>query len=89
MLNMKNKYFKIDIDSRQIIIDKNKKYNVNIDIINLIIDLQKELNKINLNWEELKQVTKNYKYTNTCHCYNCNKELCDILLDKMEELERD
>jgi len=46
-----------------------------------------EIDRLKNNWEELKQIIKNYKYTNTCHCYSCNKELCDILLDKMKELE--
>ena len=41
------KYFKLDKDNREIIIDKYKKYNVNIDILNLIIDLKCENDRLN------------------------------------------
>ena len=41
------KYFKLDKDKREIIIDKYKKYNVNIDILNLIIDLKCENDRLN------------------------------------------
>lgn len=41
------KYFKLDKDKREIIIDKYKKYNVNIDILDLIIDLQQEIDRLN------------------------------------------
>ena len=41
------KYFKLDKDKREIIIDKYKKYNVNVDILNLIIDLKCENDRLN------------------------------------------
>lgn len=42
------KYFKLDKDKREIIIDKYKKYNVNVDILNLIIDLKCENDRLNM-----------------------------------------
>lgn len=41
------KYFKLDKDKREIIIDKYKKYNVNVDILDLIIDLKCENDRLN------------------------------------------
>lgn len=49
------KYFKLDKDKREIIIDKYKKYNVNVDILNLIIDLKCENDRLNNIINELEK----------------------------------
>ena len=52
------KYFKLDNDKREIIIDKYKKYNVNVDILNLIIDLKCENDRLNNIINELEELLK-------------------------------
>ena len=52
------KYFKLDKDKREIIIDKYKKYNVNVDILNLIIDLKCENDRLNNIINELEELLK-------------------------------
>ena len=52
------KYFKLDKDNREIIIDKYKKYNVNVDILNLIIDLKCENDRLNNIINELEELLK-------------------------------
>ena len=53
-----NKYFKLDKDKREIILDKTKKYNVNVDILDLIIDLQQEIDKLTKKCEILEENNK-------------------------------
>lgn len=56
------KYFKLDKDKREIIIDKYKKYNVNVDILDLIIDLKCENDRLNNIINELeKYMYKDYR----------------------------
>lgn len=57
------KYFKLDKDKREIIIDKYKKYNVNIDILDLIIDLKCENDRLNNIINELEKWLDIHKNT--------------------------
>lgn len=60
------KYYKLDKDKREIIIDKNKKYNVNVDILDLIIDLQQENKRLKANEEFFcRCITKAIEYVKT------------------------
>ena len=88
-----SKYFKIDRNSRKIIIDKHKSYNVNIDILDLIIDLQLERDQLKSNFKiqleydeclenklkEIKDTCKYYKkYKDEWFEEECKNALDDI-----------
>ena len=80
------KYFKLDKDNREIIIDKYKKYNVNVDILNLIIDLKCENDRLNNIINELE------KYLEEESRYNEYKDVfyredMGYVLDKLKELK--
>ena len=78
------KYFKLDKDSREIILDKTKHYNVNIDILDLIIDLKQDVDRLEAEREELKQILNNWKYSASCHCYNCQEDYTRKILEILE-----
>lgn len=84
------KYFKLDKDKREIIIDKYKKYNVNVDILDLIIDLQQEIDRLNNVINKLEKDLKKRKdiYTNMNGSMNGVAVGCFIyVLDKLKELK--
>lgn len=93
------KYFELDKDKREIIIDKYKKYNVNIDILDLIIDLKCENDRLNNIINELEKYLKeNIKLTKTAvhfeilddydtRKYKRDIALFEMVLDKLKELK--
>ena len=76
------KYFKLDKDKREIIIDKYKKYNVNIDILNLIIDLKCENDRLNNIINELEEYIHNELILDF---YNDDMP-CELIINKMEKM---
>ena len=83
------KYFKLDKDKREIIIDKYKKYNVNVDILNLIIDLKCENDRLNNIINELEKDSIAFKKLNA---WIVNRHAPDLfhkmeIIDKLEELK--
>lgn len=92
------KYFKLDKDKREIIIDKYKKYNVNVDILNLIIDLKCENDRLNNIIDELekclidkcKYIDENNPLANdkSYITYRTEQKLAyQYILDKLKELK--
>ena len=92
------KYFKLDKDKREIIIDKYKKYNVNVDILNLIIDLKCENDRLNNIINELekclidkcKYIDENNPLANdkSYITYRTEQKLAyQYILDKLKELK--
>ena len=94
------KYFKLDKDKREIIIDKYKKYNVNVDILNLIIDLKCENDRLNNIINELENTIANFienhtesyidwKYDREIYIAESNilQKLCDTYFDKLKKLK--
>ena len=83
------KYFKLDKDKREIIIDKYKKYNVNIDILDLMIDLKCENDRLNNIINELEKDSIAFKKLNA---WIVNRHAPDLfhkmeIIDKLEELK--
>ena len=74
-----SKYFKLDRNSREIIIDKNKSYNVNIDIIDLIIDLQLERDEYKNRIMKTIGALDLYKYDDNTQIYGIINYLLNIL----------
>lgn len=82
------KYFKLDNDKREIIIDKYKKYNVNIDILDLIIDLKCENDRLNNIIDELEK----WLIENIDEYRDMEKDAMfefGLVLDKLKALKED
>ena len=87
-----SKYFKIDRNSREIIIDKHKSYNVNIDILDLIIDLQLERDKYKNIINELEKLFKKEyeRYSNDTDNLvfsNVEVHIFNRIIKKLKELK--
>ena len=76
------KYFKLDKDKREIIIDKYKKYNVNVDILNLIIDLKCENDRLN----NIINESEKYIHNELILDFYNDDMPCELIINKMEKM---